>query len=59
MSDFDLDPDIQIGTVFEISGTTIKVSLKRSLTELVQTHGGTVYSVGQIGSLILDDCASL
>jgi hypothetical protein len=52
MSDFDYDPDIQIGTVFEISGTTIKVSLKRSLTELVQTHGGTVYSVGQIGSLI-------
>lgn len=52
MSDFDLDPDIQIGTVFEISGTTMKVSLKRSLTELVQTHGGTVYSVGQIGSLI-------
>lgn len=52
MSDFDLDPDIQVGTVFEISGTTIKVALKRSLTELVQTHGGTVYSVGQIGSLI-------
>lgn len=52
MSDFDLDPDIQIGTVFEISGTTMKVSLRRSLTELVQTHGGTVYSVGQIGSLI-------
>ncbi|TCS67200.1 hypothetical protein EDD52_101295 [Primorskyibacter sedentarius] len=52
MSDFDYDPDIQIGTVFEISGTTIKVSLKRSLTELVQTHGGTVYSVGQIGSLV-------
>ena len=26
--------------------------MKRSLTELVQTHGGTVYSVGQIGSLI-------
>ena len=52
MNDFDLDPDIQIGTVFEITGTTIKVSLKRSLTELVQTHGGTVYSVGQIGSLI-------
>lgn len=52
MSNFDLDPDIQVGTVFEISGTTIKVALKRSLTELVQTHGGTVYSVGQIGSLV-------
>jgi DNA helicase HerA-like ATPase len=52
MSDFDLNPDIQIGTVFEISGTTIKVSLRRSLTELVQTHDGTVYAVGQVGSLI-------
>lgn len=31
MSDFNHDPDIQIGTVFEISGTTIKVSLKRSI----------------------------
>lgn len=52
MSDFDFDPDLKVGTVFEISGTTIKVTLRRSLTELVQTHGGTVYSVGQIGSLI-------
>ncbi|NTJ44885.1 ATP-binding protein [Agrobacterium larrymoorei] len=52
MSDFDLDPNLQIGTVFETSGTTLKISLRRSLTELVQTHGGTVYSVGQIGSLI-------
>ncbi|QIJ44254.1 ATP-binding protein (plasmid) [Rhizobium leguminosarum] len=52
MSDFDLNSNLQIGTVFETSGTTVKVSLRRSLTELVQTHGGTVYSVGQIGSLI-------
>jgi len=52
MNDFGLNPSLQIGTVFETSGTTIKVSLRRSLTELVQTHGGTVYSVGQIGSLI-------
>lgn len=52
MSAFDLNPDLQIGTIFETSGTTVKVSLRRSLTELVQTHGGTVYSVGQIGSLI-------
>lgn len=52
MSDFDLDPHLQIGTVFETSGTAIKVSLRRSLTELVQSHGGTVYSIGQIGSLI-------
>ena len=52
MNDFDLNPDLQIGTVFEVSGTTVKIALRRSLTELVQTHGGTVYSVGQIGSLI-------
>ncbi|MET4632924.1 ATP-binding protein [Kaistia defluvii] len=52
MKDFDLNPTLQIGTIFETSGTTIKVSLRRDLTELVQTHGGTVYPVGQIGSLI-------
>ncbi len=52
MSDFDLNPDLQIGTVFETNGTSIKISLRRSLNELTQSHGGTVYSIGQIGSLV-------
>lgn len=52
MKDFELNPDLQIGTVFETNGTSIKISLRRNLNELTQSHGGTVYSVGQIGSLI-------
>lgn len=52
MKDFTLNPDLQLGTVFETNGTSIKVALSRNLTELSQSHDGTVYSIGQIGSLI-------
>lgn len=52
MRDFEFNPDLQIGTVFEINGTSIKISLRRDLNELTQSHEGTVYSIGQIGSLI-------
>ena len=52
MTDFTLNPDLQLGTVFETNGTTVKVTLSRTLSELSQSHNGTVYSVGQIGSLI-------
>jgi uncharacterized protein len=52
MKDFELNPDLQIGTVFETNGTSIKISLRRNLNELTQSYGGTVYSIGQIGSLI-------
>ncbi|NUJ80208.1 ATP-binding protein [Methylocystis sp. FS] len=52
MRDFEFNPDLQIGTVFETNGTSIKISLRRNLNELTQSHEGTVYSIGQIGSLI-------
>ena len=52
MNDFTLNPDLQLGTVFETNGTSIKVALGRNLSELSQSHDGTVYSIGQIGSLI-------
>lgn len=52
MKDFTLNPDLKLGTVFETNGTSIKVALSRNLKELSQSHNGTVYSVGQIGSLI-------
>lgn len=52
MKDFTLNPDLQLGTVFETNGTSIKVALSKNLSELSQSHNGTVYSVGQIGSLI-------
>ena len=52
MRDFEFNPDLQIGTVFETNGISIKISLRRNLNELTQSHEGTVYSIGQIGSLI-------
>ncbi len=52
MKDFTLNPDLQLGTVFETNGTSIKVALSKHLSELSQSHNGTVYSIGQIGSLI-------
>jgi uncharacterized protein len=52
MKNFELNPDLQIGSVFETNGTSVKVSLRRDIRELTQSHDGTVYSVGQIGSLI-------
>lgn len=52
MTSFALNPDLQLGTVFETNGTSIKVTLSKDLSELSQSHNGTVYSVGQIGSLV-------
>ena len=52
MMAFSLDADLEIGTVFEVAGNAIKVTLKRDITELTRSHSGRVYDVGQIGSII-------
>ncbi len=52
MSAFLLDADLEIGTVFEVAGSAIKVALKRDITELTRSHSGRVYDVGQIGSIV-------
>ncbi|MCE0507333.1 ATP-binding protein [Roseivivax sp. GX 12232] len=52
MSAFILDPDLEIGTVFEVAGSSIKIALKRDITELTRNHNGRVYDVGQIGSIV-------
>ena len=52
MSDFRIDPDLVIGTVFEVAGGSIKVALDRDIKELTRTHNGRVYDVGQIGSIL-------
>ena len=49
---FDLNPDLKIGHIVEVSGTTIKVELSGDVTELTRTHEGRVYPIGQIGSII-------
>lgn len=52
MSAFLLDADLEIGTVFEVAGSAVKIALKRDITELTRSHSGRVYDVGQIGSIV-------
>ena len=52
MNNFRIDPDLEIGTIFEVSGSAIKIALSRDITELTRSHGGRVYDVGQIGSIL-------
>lgn len=52
MTPYSLDPDLEIGTVFEVAGSAIKLALKRDITELTRSHSGRVYDVGQIGSIV-------
>ena len=52
MNNFDIDSDLEIGNVFEVSGNAIKIALLKSITELTKSYNGKVYSVGQLGSII-------
>ncbi|MDG5501671.1 ATP-binding protein [Marinobacter sp. BGYM27] len=52
MNDFDFIPDLKIGRIVEVSGTSIRVELSGDVTELIRTHEGRVYPIGQIGSMV-------
>lgn len=52
MNTFDLVPELNIGDIVEVSGTTIRVELSGAVTELTRTHEGRVYPIGQIGSIV-------
>lgn len=52
MNSFDLIPDLKIGHIVEVSGTTIRVELSGDVTELTRTYQGRVYPIGQIGSIV-------
>lgn len=52
MNTFDLIPDLRIGHIVEVSGTTIRVELSGDVTELTRTYEGRVYPIGQIGSIV-------
>lgn len=49
---FELVPDLQIGHIVEVSGTSIRIELSGDVTELTRTHEGRVYPIGQIGSMV-------
>ncbi len=52
MNSFDLIPDLNIGHIVEVTGTTIRVELSGDVTELTRTYDGRVYPIGQIGSIV-------
>lgn len=52
MNTFELIPDLKIGHIVEVSGTTIRVELSGDVTELTRTYEGRVYPIGQIGSIV-------
>ena len=52
MTSFLIDPDLEIGTVFEVAGGSLKMALSRDIKELTRSHSGRVYDVGQIGSIL-------
>jgi len=52
MSLFEFSQDLCIGRVVEVSGTSIKIELAETVTELSKIHEGRVYRVGQLGSIV-------
>ena len=44
--------ELRIGTIVEVSGTTVKAELLGDVAELTRTHQGRVYPIGQIGSVV-------
>ncbi len=52
MNTYDLNNDLKIGHIVEVSGTTIRVELSGEVNELTRTHDGRVYRIGQMGSVV-------
>lgn len=52
MTDFQIDGDLEIGSVFEVAGSEIKIALSKSISELTRSYSGRVYDIGQIGSIL-------
>lgn len=52
MNVFSVVPELRIGSITEVSGTSIRVELDGSITELTRTYGGRVYPIGQFASVI-------
>lgn len=49
---FESVADLKVGTIVEVSGSTVKVELSGDVSELTRSHDGRVYPIGQIGSVV-------
>lgn len=52
MRPFSVIPELGIGLIIEVAGTSLRVELDGSIIELTRTHGGRVYPIGQFASVI-------
>jgi hypothetical protein len=52
MSIFSVIPELRIGSIIEVSGTSIRIEIDGNITELTRTFGGRVYPIGQFASVI-------
>jgi len=52
MQPFEAITDLRIGTILEVSGTSIRVELNGDLLELTRSFDGHVYAVGQMASVV-------
>lgn len=52
MSSFEVNKDLRIGHIVEIAGTSVRVELDGDVTELTRSHGGRIYPIGQMGSIV-------
>lgn len=49
---FDEIRELRIGTIVEVTGTSVRVDLNASEGDLTRTFGGVVYPVGQVASMV-------
>lgn len=52
MMPFETNPDLAFGTIFEVSGSEIRIELDKTMAELSRSHRGRIYPIGQVASLI-------
>lgn len=52
MSNFKEIPELQIGSITEVSGSSIRVELNSDISELKRTFKGRVYPIGQFASVV-------
>jgi hypothetical protein len=44
--------NLEVGTIIEVDGTRIVAELDPKITELTRVFGGTIYPIGQFGSIV-------
>lgn len=49
---FSVARELKVGTVVEVAGDALRIEIDSDISELIRTHSGNVYPVGQCGSVL-------